>query len=31
MTDRPAILGGPPAFDPPLPFAQPTLENKEKV
>ena len=31
MTDRPAILGGAPAFDPPLPFAQPTLENKEKV
>jgi len=31
MTDRPAILGGLPAFDPPFPFARPTLEDKAKV
>ncbi len=28
---KPAILGGTPLFDPPLPFAQPTLEDEEAV
>lgn len=27
----PALLGGAPVFDPPLPFAQPTLEDKAQV
>jgi dTDP-4-amino-4,6-dideoxygalactose transaminase len=28
---RPAILSGGPAFEPPLPFARPTIEEPEKV
>lgn len=31
MTDRPALLGGEPTYDPPLPFARPTLEDKRRV
>lgn len=31
MKPPPAQLGGPPAFDPPLPFARPALEEKDKV
>ena len=31
MTDLPAILGGSPLFDSPLPFARPTLENQSRV
>lgn len=31
MTDLPAILGGLPTYDPPLPFARPTLEDKGRV
>ena len=30
-SNLPARLGGTPIFDPPLPFAQPTLEDKERV
>ena len=31
MTDAPAILGGTPVFDSPLPFARPTLEDQGRV
>ena len=31
MTDLPAILGGTPLFDSPLPFARPTLEDQSRV
>ncbi|MDP8959194.1 MAG: DegT/DnrJ/EryC1/StrS family aminotransferase [Actinomycetota bacterium] len=31
MSDVPAVLGGKPVFDPPLPFAQPTVENAQGV
>ncbi len=31
MTDLPAVLGGEPAFAPPLPFARPTLEERDRV
>jgi len=31
MTDLPAILGGTPAFDSPLPFARPTNEDQSRV
>jgi dTDP-4-amino-4,6-dideoxygalactose transaminase len=31
MNDRPAILGGDPTFPSPLPFAQPTIEEPERV
>lgn len=30
-TDLPAVLGGRPRFDPPLPFSRPTIEDKEKI
>ncbi|MDP8959088.1 MAG: DegT/DnrJ/EryC1/StrS family aminotransferase, partial [Actinomycetota bacterium] len=29
MSDLPAVLGGRPVFDPPLPFAQPTVEDAQ--
>lgn len=31
MTARPALLGGPPAFPAPLPFARPTIEDPQRI
>lgn len=30
-SDHPAVLGGRPLFDPPLPFSRPTIEDKERI